>query len=317
MGLISERKRITDILPSLLVVLCGIILFAFPAYASAGAKQGTELCLNVVVPSLFPFFVLSNLICRSRVSLLLGRIFSPLMKFFSLPSSCGGVFLLGLLSGFPVGAEGSVSLVSEDRCSKGQAERLLALSNNSSPAFIISAAGAGLFGSVSIGWTMFFCQLISIFIAGFLTSRLYREKGTVFSSVQERSIRPFPLVFTESVVDAFFSVMKVCSFVIFFIMLTNLPVKAGVFGVDGVGKTLLSGFLEMTSGFGSLSALPLRTAFAFSGFFLGWAGLSVHCQVAVFALKGGLSLRPYLFTRILQATICGGLTFLSSFFFFS
>ncbi len=313
----KRLRKFSEILPSLLVGACSVFLFAFPAYASSGAKQGMELCLNVVVPSLFPFFVLSNLIRGGKIAGVLGKIFAPVMKLFSLPASCCGVFVLGLLSGFPVGAEGSAALYASGGCSKTQGERLLALSNNPSPAFVISAVGAGIFKSAAIGWALFFCQLLSVFAAGIVTAHIYKEDHLVFPVKKEEKEKPFALLFTESVTDALFSVMKVCAFVIFFIMLTSLPVSMGLLPENGVGKIIFSGFCELTSGFGSLAFLPVPLAFAFSGLFLGWAGMSVHCQVGVFSLKSGLSLRPYFFSRLLQTVFCGGLTVLCSFLFFS
>lgn len=313
----KKRKKILDFLPSAVVALCSVILFAFPAYTAAGARQGVDLCLKVVVPSLFPFFVLSNLIRNGKIADALGKLFGPVMKLFSLPEACGGIFVLGLLSGFPVGAEGSVSLYNSGQCTKKQGERLLALADNPSPAFVISAVGAGLFGSAAAGWTMFLCQTAAVFAAGMLTARFSREKEPVFLSRPKDPEKPFPVVFTEGVTDALFSVLKVCAFVIFFIMLTDLPVQAGIFEKNSVENLFFSGFLELTSGCGALANLPLPKALPLAGVFLGWAGVSVLCQVAVFAFRGGLSLRPYLLTRVLQSILCGGLTFLCTLLFFS
>lgn len=263
------------------------------------------------------FFVLSNLICGSRVADFLCRLSAPLMRLFSLPACCGGVFALGILSGFPVGAEGSSALVLSGGCSKAQGERLLALSDHPSPAFVISAVGSGLFGSAAVGWGLFLCQTVSAFFAGIVTAYIYKEDSPAVLPVKVVIKKPFPLLFTESVVNAFFSVLKVCSFVIFFVMLTEIPVRIGAFGGNSSAEIFFSGFLELTSGFRCLSRLSLPTAFALSGMFLGWSGLSVLCQVAVFALKGGLSLRPYWFSRFFQSLFCGVLTFCCSFLFLS
>lgn len=309
------KKRTLDFLPSVLVAAGCFLLFAFPAAASAGASAGLDLCLRVVVPSLFPFFAAANLLRGGGLFERIGGRMKGLMRFFSLPACCGGVFALGLVSGFPVGAEGSARLFEEGGCSKKQAERLLALSNNPSPAFVISAAGAGILGSAAAGWAMFLCQICSVVVVGKIMAYIYKEESMSFLSRKQTALRPFPQMFTESVADALFSVLKVCAFVIFFIMLTDFPVRMGWIAENGAGKLLFSGFFELTSAFGALGGLSFRTAFALSGIVLGWAGLSVHCQVAVFALKGKLSLRPYLLSRLLQSLFCGGLTFVCSFFF--
>ena len=65
-----------------------LLLFAFPGESAQGARQGVSLCAELILPSLFPFFVLSILLTSS---LLGSRI--PLLR------------PLGRLCGVPKGAE--------------------------------------------------------------------------------------------------------------------------------------------------------------------------------------------------------------------
>lgn len=44
------------------LLLVGLLLFLFPEESVAAAREGISLCADVLIPSLFPFFVLSSLL---------------------------------------------------------------------------------------------------------------------------------------------------------------------------------------------------------------------------------------------------------------
>ena len=61
MSRILWRPRFRDGVFSLGVALMVLSLLLFPKQSVAAAGDGVQLCLNVILPSLFPFFVLSTL----------------------------------------------------------------------------------------------------------------------------------------------------------------------------------------------------------------------------------------------------------------
>lgn len=81
---------------------------------TTGALQGLLYCGNILIPSLFPFMVLSTFIVKSGIADALGKFLSPVTKrLFHTDGSVGVVILLGLTGGFPVGAKGVATLYSE------------------------------------------------------------------------------------------------------------------------------------------------------------------------------------------------------------
>ena len=71
-------------------------------------------------------------------------------------------------------------------------------------------------------------------------------------------------------------------------------------------NAIVSGFFEITSGVGSLGkAIPIKAAVPLAAVILGWSGLSVHSQVLSFTLKSGLSAKPYLLSKVMQAFLGG------------
>jgi spore maturation protein SpmB len=126
--------------------------------------------------------------------------------------------------------------------------------------------------------------------------------------------------FVDSVKSAFQTTINICGFVIFFTIIIKILFLSGLlpliasavgavfapFGFDAAwAERLLTGLIELTSGVWTLqgAAGELSRAMAMAAFMLGWAGLSIHCQVLSFIGDSGLSVRTYIYGKILQAGI--------------
>ena len=148
MGRILGKQRYRDILLGLGLLLSAAALVVWPQQSMGAMKDGLKLCANVIVPSLFPFFVLSSLVVELGMSRYLGRLLEPVMApLFRVNGSCATALALGFVGGYPVGARTAISLYENGQCSKTEAERMLAFCNNCGPAFILGVVGTGIFGS--------------------------------------------------------------------------------------------------------------------------------------------------------------------------
>ena len=290
-----------------------------------------QLCLNVILPSLFPFFVLSTLCVELGMIGALGKLMQPLMApLFRVSGCCAGAFLLGIIGGYPVGARTAISLYESGQCSRDEAERLMSFCNNSGPAFILGVVGAGIFSSSKAGLWLYGAHVAASVLVGILF-RFY-GKGTVTQSLPLQaaaSDRSLTVIFIEAVKDAFSATLNICAFVIFFTVVIRLLFLTGVIthlamllstllGSLGLrqdmAESLLSGAIEMTSGVWSLRdmAASLGGRMCMAAFILGWAGLSVHCQVLSFIGQSGLCTRTYFFGKLLHGFLSAGLIWILS-----
>lgn len=313
------------------ILLMLLSLLLYPAQAVSAAKDGVELCLNVILPSLFPFFVLSTLCVELGLIRGLGRLTEKLMRpLFRVNGACSGAFLLGIVGGYPVGARTAISLYEKRQCTKAEAERLLSFCNNSGPAFILGVVGAGIFSSSSAGLWLYGAHVLASILVG-LIFRFYGDSSTgpASSLPPFASPQPFSEAFTGAIKNAFSSTLNICAFVIFFTVVIRLLFLTGVitylsgffawllkdFGVSNMAvESILSGLIEMTSGVWSLRdmASSLGSRLCMAAFILGWAGLSVHCQVLSFIGSSGLSTKTYFFGKLLHGAISAGLIYLLS-----
>lgn len=319
-----RQKKVRDALAGLALLMATAGLVAAPEEAIAGAKDGLTLCFNVIVPSLFPFFVLSSLVVDLGLAAYLGRAMEGLMRpLFRVSGSCATAVALGFVGGYPVGARTALQLYQQGLCTKTEAERLLAFCNNSGPAFILGVVGAGIFGDSRVGLLLYLTHALASLIVGLLF-RFYggrrdrRARGTRPKPIQTVTL---PAAFTGAVSRSLQSTLNICAFVVFFAVILRLLSAYGVLTAVArllslVGfqaewaKRLVAGLLELSSGVASLQG---GTGFAgrvsMAAFMLGWAGLSVHCQVLSFLVDSGLSARVYLAGKLCHGLIAAGLTY--------
>ena len=100
MTLSHPRQLIRFALSGALLLAFCIGLLRWPEAAAAAAKSGLLLCGDLIIPSLFPFFILSTLTVSLGFSSLLGRLLEPMMQPLFHQSGAGAsALVLGLNGG--------------------------------------------------------------------------------------------------------------------------------------------------------------------------------------------------------------------------
>ena len=290
----------------LAVIIC-LCSFAALTLCSAqvieSCRYAVELCLSLILPSLFPFFVLSVLLNRLGLPGYLGRLLTPLAsRVYGVTGAGASALLIGLTGDYPLGAAYIADMERSGAITAREGERLLAFCNNSGPAFIIGAVGAGAFGSGKAGLLLYLCHVLSAMMTGLF----FRQKDYC------REIPPLQLdtvyisqALPEAVKQAMGALLNVCGFVMCFTVLVGLLDAGGafsllcghlsaVFGLElQFTHAALTGVLELGSAAGALRGLsPTPLNMALAAGILGWVGISVHFQtLAVLAgskIKGAL-----------------------------
>lgn len=284
--------------PFCLVLCCGALWFlADAAHCRAAVEEALSLCARSVIPSLFPFLVISSLLLAMGFGDLTASVLSGLMEpLFRIGGPGSAALVLGLLGGYPIGAKTAGELYQSHALSRQEAERLLTFCNNCSPVFLISVLGSGIFGSVRAGVWLLLIHVGSALLVGLL----FRRKKSCRSQGVSRpctfqAISPVQ-AFVSAVDGALRSVLSVCAFVTFFFVLSR-PLSA----LGGAPGAVLVSLTELFS----LTPLltPDRFGFILAAWAAGWGGLSVLCQTAA-ALEGsGLRLRYCLAGKALQGLI--------------
>ena len=322
------RERVYGWLTGLGLLACAAGLVLYPQESVEAAGEGLRLCLEVIVPSLLPFFVVSGLTVELGLAARLGRFLEPVMRrLFNVSGPCAAAFLLGFIGGYPVGARTAIALYREGACTREEAERLLSFCNNSGPAFILGVVGAGVFSDDRVGLLLYLAHTLASVLTG-LCFRFWK-RGAASTRLPaarraERARPPFAGAFTGAVKSAFSSALSISGFVVFFTVLIRLLFLTGLLPLlargaaallgplgltEKAAEQLLTGVVELCSGVWSLkgAASSLTAGAAMAAFMLGWAGLSIHSQTLSFLADSGLSSGTYFLGKLLHGLFSAAL----------
>lgn len=284
----------------LTLTLAGLALR--PEQASAAALEGLSLCGGVIIPSLFPFFVLSGMAVSLGFAGELGGVLAPLLcPLFRISRSGCGALLLGLVGGYPVGAETVRQLWESGQCSREEAQRLLGFCNNCGPAFLLGAAGGGVFGSPAAGLLLLLGHLLGACTVGVLL-RCFTHPGSA-AAPSPPLFRHTTLAqsFTEAVQRALRSTLLVSAYVVLFSTLMGLLSSAGFPAFGAAGGPFPAGLVEMTNGISRLHPENgLTAALLSAAFLMAFGGFSVLSQTLAVLEGSGLDVRWALAGKLLH-----------------
>lgn len=276
-----------------LILVFAALLLARPETASTAVRDALALCARTVVPSLFPFFVVTALLLQSGLDSLLRPVCAPFMlPLFRLRGECAAPLLAGFLGGYPTGARSAAQLYEQGGISRSEAERLLGFCNNCGPGFLIGYVGTGVLGSARAGAALLIVHIAAALVSGAILCRLpgKSEPPRLTCGLPAQSVS-FSKALTVSVSGALSSTLSICAYVVFFrtaaaLLPSELP--AAVLGA-----------VEMVSGIATVS--KNAAGFVTAAGITAWGGISVHCQTM--SVVGELSLKYHTLGKLLQTVI--------------
>ena len=317
---ISLKKNILPIV----FVLITICLVIFSKSNLTATKNGLALWATCVVPALFPFFVVTNALTQTKVVSFVGRLLDKFMRpFFNVPGVGGFAFIMGLISGYPVGAKIVSDFRENGLVTKDEGERMLAFTNNSGPLFIIGTVGILLFGNSTIGILLFITHLLSSITVGFILgicSRVYKtssKKLPLSNSKQEKvtsSLSNLGTILGNSIYSAISTVLLIGGFVVLFSVILSILNRLNIISIFSnllsylsipydFSRALISGIIELTNGVNIASSIhtkAISSNIILCAFLLGFGGFSVLLQVLSIISKFGLSIKTYFLGKLLQ-----------------
>lgn len=268
----------------------------FPSLSAEGVRRGLELCAQTMIPSLFPFLVLSSFATSSGIMNFLGQKTNNFFKkVFNFSGTAGSVVLFSLFSGFPVGCSMASKLYQQKKITQNEAKRIALSSVNAGPAFVIGAVGTMMLSSFKAGVIIFVSLSLSSLLISFLTRFILSDS----EEKEEIQIKNPPLseALVSSVYNASKSMFIICAWILLFSCF--LSVASNKIQNENFSYALKA-FLEVSLG---CQETADKKSPAILAAVLGWSGLCVHCQVFPDILKIGLKAKYFFCARFLQSML--------------
>lgn len=319
--------KLKNLLIPTCICLFTVFLLVFSNSNLSSAKTGLSLWANSVVPSLLPFFIATELLGYTNVISFLGKSLTKFMKpIFNVPGEGAFPFIMGIISGYPMGAKIVSNFKEQGVCTQEECERLLAFTNNSGPLFIIGTVGVGLFKDTRTGFLLFITHILACITVGFLfrwwKTNKRKKKTTLDNSVSSTntvSICNLGEVLASCIMNAINTIFLIGGFIVLFSVIISILKSSRILEI--LGNTLspllnifgisnnflegtITGILELTNGICSIASIPnkyISSNIIICAFLLGFGGISIMLQILSITSKSKISIKPYIIGKFLQA----------------
>lgn len=298
-----------------------LLLLVFPTISLKGAKTGLMLWFQTVLPTLLPFMIVSNLIMQLNVTDCLTSFFYPTLgRLLGLSKPGCYPFLIGMLSGYPVGAKACADLIASGQISKDEGQYLLCFCNNASPMFIISFVAMQCLNIKHKPFTILGIVYGSALLTGIVYRILHRKalqavkltnsKLTVVPYSSKPARVPAFDILDQTILNAFTILVKVGGYIILFSILAEIVLH--ITFIPETFRYFLIGFLEITTGSAAISfaQFSFTKKIILTNALTAFGGLSSHAQTYSVIIHSGLSIKNYFLFKCINAGIAGLCTLL-------
>lgn len=281
---------------SVFALLC--MLMRFPEAAAQGVSDGIDLSLGTLIPTLYPFLVVSSLITETSICDKLTAPFSQATKLlFNLNGKCLSAIIMSMVGGMPVGCKMACELYENGSISFSQSRRLMLFCFCCGPAFTISSVGIFMLSSKSAGIVIYASLIISAMIIGMLSRFFENDENIYRNTISETDNKPFSVSLVRAVSSGSTAMVGICSWVILFSCINRL---VEIMPFSDAAKQFLYCILEVTNG-ARISAgylkLPLIAGL------ISFGGICAHCQVMPYLIKVRMKYKHFLVSRIIGGAL--------------
>lgn len=266
-----------------------------PAKYTTAAFNGLEVWAKVLIPALFPFFVLTKLFSSTGLATDISCLFAkPIKRLYNCPPSSSYIFFMSIITGYPVGAKMVSECYENGSLTQNEAARTLAFCSNSGPMFILGSVAIGMFNNFKMGIIIYLSHIFGALLNGFVYKN-YGIKNGLNKNSKNILTKSQSLNFSETIFGATNSILLIGGVVCFSFVLTEFIVGLKLFngfinffasfGIDAnVLKATFCGLLEITKGTIMMSSLPISSLLAtvLCTFVISFGGVCTLMQALAF-----------------------------------
>lgn len=238
--------------------------------------EASLLFFKKVFITIFPFVILCDFLIYFNYHIFIKGIFGKIInKIFNIDSNTSIIFILSIFSSHPSNAIYIKNLLDNKIIDIKVANRILIYTYFPSIAFVIGVIGVSLYNSFKIGLMLW----IICFINNILIGLFLRKDNVYIESINNETKNiSFFECFKLSIIKAINTSFIILGNLIVFTIIINLIVN--YISINPTILSVLTGFLELTSGVISISLLdiPFNVKFALTSLILNFSSLSILFQ---------------------------------------
>ena len=295
-------KKYTNLLVIIITVFFLIEIFINNNLIFATVNFSLDIWVKNLIPSLFPMFILSDLLITYRFVNYIPKLFINFFSYlFNIKKECVLVFFLSMLSGFPSNAKNIRKLYDIGTITSKEASHMLMFTHFSNPLFILGTLSIFFLNNKKLGIII----LISHYLSNFIIGIIFRKLNTISSNTsheKEKNLH-FGPVFVNAIKSSIDTLLLILGTLTCFLIISAITINR--FNLNSYNSLLVKAILEITMGLKEMSLFNFSdlTKVILSSCILSFGGLSVHIQVISQLIDTDISYKSFFIGRILQVFI--------------
>lgn len=295
------KEKIYNFTFCLFLTLCIFFIFKNNREVSLIILDAINLFFKKVFVSLFPMFIINDILINFNFPYYFYLIFNNLFKkIFKTSGICAYVFIMSLISGSPSNAYIIKSLVENNKITEKEASHYLTFTYFSNPLFLTLMLSQ-IFNSSTV------LKIIIIhYISNLIIGLILRKKAPNISN-NNIEIKKIPLssALIKSINRSITTLLMILGTIVFYMLLTFIITS---FIKDNLLlKTIIAGVLEITNGLNSLTNLEILSKIKeiIAVMIISFGGLSINTQIKAILEDTNINYFSFLKGRIMQSLISG------------
>lgn len=314
-------KKLTSVLILIILIYIGYEILTESESILNSVSFSLNIFKNNIFPSLFPFFVLSNILIKCGMPELMGNLFKNIMnKLFRIKGITAFIFFMSIISGNPANAKYTKELYDEGKINKYEATKILCFTCFSNPLFILGTISISFLNNKEVGILILLSHYIGNLIIGILIrnyhpSKIENNKVNLKSAINEMHNKRisnkenFGIIITNSLTSSINTLLLILGVITICLVITTIIDNN--LNLSSTLQSILNGFIEMTQGlkYISLEPIPLKMKCTLTVMILSFGGLSVHIQIMGILSDTDIKYLPFLCARIIHCVISSMIMF--------
>lgn len=291
------------------------------------ALLGCTLVVQAIIPTIFPFTVICNLLISYDGINLYSKIIGPLFcKPLGLSKNCSFPIAASFLCGYPLGAKYSSDIYNLGYINKTEYQRMLNIASNAGPIFLLGSVGTAMLSNAKFGYILIIANYLSIIFVGFLTKKSINNSGSTIVLSPKYINKNFGISLKKAIENGISTTLNIAAFVIIFSVMISIIKNSTI--ISTVFKNievyldlpstslynLFLGSIEFTNGCKLIanSSLSINFKLSIISFICSFSSLSVLAQVSSIVSKDNISMIKYSMWKFIQGIISFIITFIIS-----
>ena len=245
---------------------------------------------NNLLPTIFPIFILSDLLINYNFNVIINNIFYKLFyKLFKINKNCCFIFIISILTGYSNTFNIILSLYNKKYINEIMINKIILFTNFINPIYLITIL------SIILDKKLAFIILIITCISNIIIGILFRNYNISDDSNIEYKSEKLIICLINSIKKSINNLLVILGINIFISILSN------IFLNNSIINTFIKGLLDLTNGLSSIYNIPDKLKIIFCIIFISFGGITTHLQCI--SLLPCINYKKYLLSRILQILI--------------